>query len=620
MLKIRAAAALTIAIVLAAGAGVAVAQEWKSQLSKPTFAVHQDVDVKVGMRDGVTLSADLYLPVGGEGARYSTVLLRTPYDNNAESNVYDGLYFAMRGYAVVVQDTRGRYDSGGDWFPARNEAKDGYDTIEWIAKQPWSDGKVGMVGSSYLGIVQLLAATETPPHLVCVFPRVAYSDQYKQWTYTGGAFALGLNQLWGGLAHSTRTRQVQYVNMFTPGFTASQTGMLREQYWHLPVIEGANTMGWDPVHYREWLKHPAYDDWWREVSIEDKYDRIAVPAYLVDAWFDLYNQGAPLNFNGIRTKGKTEAARKGTRLLMGPWIHSLGNLGTETKVGDVDFGPNSLFPIQETELRWFDYWLKSIQNGIDREPPVRIFVMGENAWRDEQEWPLARTQYTKYYLHSAGKANSLFGDGTLTTEAPGSEPPDTYTYDPRYPVPTLGGHTCCSEATVPMGMGPRDNKAAEVRADVLVYTTPVLAEDVEVTGPVRAKLFASSSARDTDWTVKLVDVYPGPDAKAINVADGILRARYREGLDRPKLMEPGTVYEFEVDLLNTSNVFKKGHRIRVEIASSNFPQYDRNQNTGNDLFTDTELKSADQTIHHAAPRPSHIVLPIIARPRVTSEQ
>jgi hypothetical protein len=309
----------------------------------------------------------------------------------------------------------------------------------------------------------------------------------------------------------------------------------------------------------------------------------------------------------------------GTKLLMGPWIHNLGNLGTETRVGDMDFGPNSLFPIQETELRWFDYWLKGIQNGVDREPPVRIFVMGDNVWRDEQEWPLARTRYTNYYLHSDGKANSLFGDGTLSTTAPAAEPPDKYTYDPRYPVPTLGGHTCCSEATVPMGMGPRDNKVAEVRADVLVYTTPVLTEDIEVTGPVVAKLFASSSARDTDWTVKLVDVFPGPDEKAINVADGILRARYREGLDKPKLMEPGKVYEFVVDLLNTSNVFKKGHRIRIEISSSNFPQYDRNQNTGNELFTDTELRSADQTIHHDAPRPSHLVLPIIARPRNTSQ-
>ena len=378
-------------------------------------------------------------------------------------------------------------------------------------------------------------------------------------------------------------------------------------------------MGWDPVHYREWLKHPAYDDWWREVSIEDKYDQIAVPAYLVDSWFDLYNQGAGINFNGIRTKGKTKAARTGTKLLMGPWIHNLGNLGTETKVGDIDFGPNSLFPMQETELRWFDYWLKGVQNGMDREPPVRIFVMGQNVWRDEQEWPLARTQVPLTTTCTVvGRRTVSSAMARLPRRRPPPNRPTGTTYDPRYPVPTLGGHTCCSEATVPMGMGPRDNRVAEVRSDVLVYTTPVLTEDIEVTGPVVAKLFASSSARDTDWTVKLVDVFPGPDEKAINVADGILRARYREGLDRPRLMEPGKVYEFEVDLLNTSNVFKKGHRIRIEISSSNFPQYDRNQNTGNQLFTDTELKSADQTIYHDGPRPSHLVLPIIPRTRATS--
>jgi uncharacterized protein len=615
--KIAAVFVIAAAVLPAPASG----QEWMAQLSKPIHGVKQDVDVQVAMRDGVKLSTDLYMPSGPDmgTTKFPTILMRTPYDNNAVGNVKDAFYYAMRGYVVAVQDTRGRYDSEGVFVPARSDAKDGYDTIEWIAKQPWSDGKVGMLGSSYLGIVQLLAATQTPPHLTAIFPRVAYSDQYKQWTYTGGAFALGLNQWWMGVLMSTKTAQNQYSDLFTPGTPTVAIGTSKEDYWTLPIMNSGDDMGRHTENWKEWLRHPAYDDWWREVSIEDKYDRIAVPAYLADAWFDLYNQGAPVNFNGIRTKGKTEAARKGTRLLMGPWTHNLGALGTATKVGDIDFGPSSLFPLTETQLRWFDFWLKGIQNGMDREAPVKIYVMGANVWRDEQEWPLARTEYTKYYLGSGGKANSVTGDGVLGTTAPTNQPSDTFTYDPRYPVPTLGGHTCCSEPTVPIPMGPRDNRTTEIRPDVLVYTTPVLTQDVEVTGPVVAKLFASTSGKDTDFTVKLTDVFPGPESRAINVADGILRARYRNGPDKPELLEPGKVYDFTVDLLNTSNVFKKGHRIRIEVSSSNFPQYDRNHNTGTPLFTDTEMVAARQTIYHDPERASYILLPIVPR-RTTSTQ
>jgi putative CocE/NonD family hydrolase len=591
----------------------------KELLSKPAYGVSQDVDVRVAMRDGVKLSTDLYLPAST--GKFPTILLRTPYDNNGSFNVGEATYFAMRGYVVAFQDVRGRYDSEGEWVPARNEAKDGYDTIEWIAQQPWSDGKVGMLGDSYLGIVQLLAATQTPPHLVCIFPRVAYSDQYKQWTYTGGAFAYGLNVSWMTLLMSTRTNQSEYANLLMPDGTPRWWGsdpapqpigtMAGEKYWQLPVMSTGDAMGRHTESWKEWLRHPAYDDYWKTVSIENKYPAIAVPAYLVDGWYDLYNAGAPTNFNGIRTQGKTEAARKGTKLLMGPWVHNLGVGGTVTKVGDVDFGPNSKFPLELTALRWFDYWLKGIQNGMDQESPVKIFVMGENIWRDEQEWPLGRTQYTKYYLHSSGKANSLMGDGMLSTGAQASsEPPDTYTYDPRYPVPTLGGHTCCDNSGP---VGPKDNQSVEMRPDVLVYTTPPLTEDVEVTGPVVLKLTAASSARDTDWTVKLVDVYPNREGTAINMADGILRARYRESLEKPALLEPGKVYEFTVDLLNTSNLFKKGHRIRIEISSSNFPQYDRNQNTGGTLFVDDEMVTAKQTIYHDSARSSYLLLPIIPR-------
>jgi hypothetical protein len=597
-------------------ATVAWGQDWTGQLSQPIFSITQDIDVKVPMRDGVKLSTDLYIPSGS--GKFPTILTRTPYDNNAAGLVGPAMYFAARGYVVAVQDVRGRYDSEGQWVPARHEANDGYDTIEWIARQPWSNGKVGMVGGSYLGITQLQAAALTPPHLVCIFPLVAYSDQYKQWTYTGGAFALGLNQSWMALRMSTHTGQVNYADLNVPGVIPRPSGPSLESYWHLPIMTNGDAMGRHTETWKEWLRHPAYDDYWKAVSIEDKYAGIAVPAYLVDGWFDLYNPGATTNFNGIRKYGRTQAARAGTRLLMGPWVHNLGNLGTATVTGDLDFGHHSLFPLQQTELRWFDYWLKGIQNGMDQEAPVKIFVMGENVWRDEREWPLARTKYTKYYLHSGGKANSLFGDGTLGTASPGLEPPDTYTYDPHYPVPTLGGHTCCDPSLTPLPMGPRENQAAEVRPDVLVYTTPLLSEDVEVTGPVVAKLFASTSVRDTDWTVKLVDVYSGPEKPAYNVADGILRARYHVSLEKPELLQPGQPYEFMVDLWNTSDVFKKGHKILIEVSSSNFPQYDRNQNTGRALFIDDEIAVAHQTIYHDSAHASYILLPIIPTANTTA--
>jgi putative CocE/NonD family hydrolase len=591
-------------------------QEWKKQLSAPTYTTIQDIDVKVPTRDGVKLSTDLYIPSGG--GKFPTILLRTPYDNNSMDPVSDGLYFSERGFVVAYQDVRGRYDSEGEWVPARNEAKDGYDTIEWIAQQPWSNGKVGMLGGSYLGIVQVLAATLSPPHLVCIFPQVTYSDQYKQWTYTGGAFAFGLNLWWMALDQSTHTRQSQYANLFTPGATPTKIATVPSQYWHLPILTAGDAMGRHSNTWKEWLHHPAYDDYWKAVSIEDKYSNFTVPAYLADAWFDLYNQGAPTNFNGIRQYAKTESARTGTKLLMGPWLHDLGSSGTASMVGDIDFGPNSLFPLQETKLRWFDYWLKGIQNGMDKEAPIKIFIMGEDVWRDEQEYPLARTRYTKYFLHSGGKANSLLGDGVLNSTPPGAEPPDMYTYDPQYPVPTLGGHTCCGEISQTVPMGPRDNRVAEMRPDVLIYTTSQLIEDVEVTGPVVAKLVASSSARDTDWTVKLLDVYPGPNQPAYNMADGILRARYHLSPEKPELLQPGQTYEFNVDLLNTSNLFRKGHRIRIEISSSNFPQYDRNQNTGNTLFVDDEMLVAHQTIYHDKAHSSYILLPIIPRDNSSS--
>ncbi len=582
--------------------------DWTQQLSPPVYSVTQDIDVKTPMRDGVKLSTDLYIP--SRTGKFPTILVRTPYNNNSEGMVSQAMYYATRGYAVALQDVRGRYDSEGGWELMRSEAKDGYDTIEWIAQQPWSNGKVGMIGHSYPGIAAQMAAAIAPPHLVCIVAEAADSDSYKQWHFTGGAFALAEVETWAAVQMPTRTLQSNYVNLNTPGVQSRALGPLPEDYWHLPIMTNAEATGRHIEKWKEWLRHSAYDDYWKASSLENTYANVAVPNYLFGGWFDTFVAGATTNFNGIRKYGKTPAAQTGTSLVIGPWVHDFRD-GKSSVTGELDFGPHSPFPIVESELRWFDYWMKGIPNGMDREAAIHIFVMGENEWREEREWPLARTQYTKYYLHSGSKANGLWGDGSLSTAPPGSEPPDTYTYDPHDPVPTLSGHACCDPRWTSVPDGPRDNRGAETRPDVLVYSTPPLTEDIEVTGPIVAKLLASSSAPDTDWTVKLIDVFPQPGESAYNVADGILRARFHVSLEKPELLEPGRPYEFTVDLLNSSNLFKKGHRIRIEVSSSNFPQYDRNPNTGHTLYVDDELAVAHQTIYHDSARPSYIVLPII---------
>ena len=567
-------------------------------VSAAVHSIRMLYDQKVAMRDGVKLSTDLYLP-RAEG-KFPTIVIRTPYDNNAEGNVQDAVYFAERGYAVALQDSRGRYDSEGEWVPLFNEGKDGYDTIEWAAAQPWSTGKIGTYGASYLGITQWFTATFNPPHLTAMFPIVAYSDFYHNWIYTGGSFLLAYDLRWA-LNMATRTRQSQYMWFNAPNHIA-------DLYWHLPLITADEAAGHKVAFYKEWIRHPNYDEYWKSVSIRDKYDRINAPAYMWQGWFDVFLPGTTDNYIGMTAKGKSPQARRGQKMLVGPWIHQARGSVT----GDVDFGPQADLDRRPVAVRWFDYWLKGTDNGIMNEPPVRIFVMGDNVWRDEREWPLARTRFTNYYFHSAGKANSMMGDGTLTSSPPGgSQPTDQYVYDPKNPVPTLGGATCCGEATVPVPMGPRDQRVSGRRDDVLVYQSPVLEEDVEVTGPVEVTLYASSSAPDTDFTAKLIDV--SQSGFAMNLTDGLLRGRFRNSFEKPEPMTPGTVYPFRIDLKSTSNVFKKGHRIRVEISSSNFPRFDRNPNTGHPLGMDAELREARQTIYHDATRASHIRLPIIPR-------
>jgi len=551
------------------------------------YDVKKEFHVKVPMRDGVILSADIFRPEAA--GTFPVILMRTPYDNN--SLIAKGIQYARRGYALVAQDCRGRYDSAGEFYAWHNEVKDGYDTQEWIGRQPWCNGKIGTAGGSYLGLVQWLAAPLRSQYLKTMVPRVITSNFYDSPNYSGGAFQLALNMLWGFRQLGRTNQNIEHYNW-------------PELFRTLPLITADEAAGRKITFWKDWVRHPSYGDYWKEVSIEEKYEQINVPALIMGGWYDLYSKQAFVNYNGMVQRGGTEEARKGTKMIMGAWPHPLS---ASTITGEVDFGADSKYDLEGMELRWFDYWLKGIDNGIMNEAPIKLFIMGANYWRDEYEWPLARTQYVNYYFHSSGRANSLSGNGTLSTTLPEDEPPDRYIYNPDNPVPTLGGNNCCSPDIV--AWGAYDQRPAEQRNDVLVYTTPVIQCDIEVTGPIVVKLYASSSTPDTDFTAKLVDVFP--DGYAMNLCDGIIRARYRESFEEAKLMKPGTVYEFTIDCWVTGNVFKAGHRIRVEISSSNFPRFDRNPNTGHEFGMDSELSIAEQKVYHNRNYPSHIILPVI---------
>ena len=554
--------------------------------------VRSRYNVKVPMRDGVNLSADIYLPKDNPGP-LPVVLSRTPYDNMDENMVDSAVFFAQNGYAFVAQDVRGRFDSDGEYYPWVNEFNDGHDTVEWIGAQPWCDGNVGMVGSSYIGNVQWQAAAMGSRYLKTIIPRVIGHNLHESPQFQGGAFQLGWTAMWA-FRMDGRTRQDIFIYNWDQLFQS------------LPLKELDGAAGRDMPFYRDWIDHPDYDDYWKALAIEERYQEIKIPVLQIGGWYDFFTLGTFKNFVGMLERGGSELAKGNQRAIVGPWVHRANFF---THAGEVDFGKSSLLDQKEIELRWLDRWLKGISNGADQEAPLRIFVMGTNQWRDEHEWPLARTRFTPFYFHSAGEANSLLGDGGLSTSPPEDEQPDRYLYNPTFPVPTRGGCNCCNPEIV--AWGAYDQRPVEYRNDVLVYTSDPMEEDMEATGPVIVKLFASTDARDTDFTAKLVDV--DPDGYAVNLCDGIIRGRYRESTFHQRLLEPGTIYEFTIDLWPTSNVFKKGHRIRVDVSSSNFPRFDRNPNTGNKFGQDAEMKVAHQQVFHDREHPSHIILPLIPR-------
>lgn len=578
------------------------------------YSVKFEPNVPLMLRDGTITYADVYRP--DTPGKVPALLKRTPYnksDPNTRSGGVDAIGAAMHGYAVVIQDVRGRFSSDGEFYAFVDEMNDGYDSVEWVAAQSWCDGKVGMFGRSYLGATQWLAAKARPPSLMAIAPGITPSDYHEGWAWQGGAFQLGFNLAWslGPMAAANwenlakrlflSTRQLEILIEAKDNLTAGLN--------HLPMQEFPELEGGLAPYYYDWLEHAEHDEYWENLSIEGAHSEISVPAFNYGGWYDIFLGGTLRNYVGMKENGATAEARTGQRLVVGPWSHGTDLGGV---AGEVSFGTRAAgqaMGIQAEILRYHDYWLRGEDAGVSDEKPVRIFVMGENVWREEDEWPLDRAQYTEYYLHSRGKANTLNGDGWLTRETPGREAPDVYVYNPIDPVPTRGGPLAADDGFLPPGAF--DQRPVEVRSDVLVYTTPRLEQYVEVTGPIAVTLFASTSGRDTDFTAKLVDV--APDGYARNLTEGIIRARFRTPKGPAELVDPGVVNEYKIDLWATSNLFKIGHRIRLEISSSNFPRFDRNANTGEPIGTDVSLSPALQTVYHAAEYPSRITLPVVPR-------
>ncbi len=564
-------------------------------LPAETYGIIIEHGVAAAMRDGVKLRADIYHP--NVPGKFPVLLVRTPYDKTQEMEFASKA--AARGYVVVAQDVRGRFQSEGEWYPFKYESQDGYDTVEGVAALPYANGKVGMYGGSYVGATQFLAAIARPPHLAGICPNVTASNYHDGWTYQGGAFEQWFNESWTtGLAMNTMQRRVQ----------SGQKAVAWTQKLPLttyPVLEAPPAAGLAP-YFADWLAHPNYDEYWKQWSIEDHYAQIQVPVFSLGAWYDIFLGGTLRNYVRLKQEAGTEEARRGQKLMVYVGGHAGGS--DSKKVGAVDFGEKLPFDFNEVMLRWYDALLRGQTSAASTEKPVKIFAMGKNEWREEEDWPLARVKSTKYYLHSAGAANTGSGDGTLSTSAPGAEKADQFTYDPNDAVPTLGGPLCCGSFP-PAGLGPQDQSKAESRSDVLVFTTPALTRDLEVTGPVGLDLYVSSSAVDTDFTGKLVDVWPNGFAQ--NLTEGILRLRYRNSQEKPELAKPGETYRITVDLWATSNVFLAGHKLRLEVSSSNFPRFDRNLNTGDEQASTTRMSKATNVIYHEEARPSALVLPLV---------
>ena len=566
------------------------------------YKTTQKADVEATMRDGVVLRADVYRP--NAAGKFPVILERTPYNKGADRFRKKGSKLAERGFLYVVQDVRGRYGSDGEFMPGffsgdHMDDVDGYDAVEWAASLPWSTGKVGTTGGSYDGWTQLELAHTRPPHLNAIMPQLICANLLDR--EMSAVLRLG-RVLWWSINTLAPDQRVRHNAPTGPRTTdeAEELFLTRDRskwYWYLPLLEiPDDAMYGIGPHWRKWLSDHATDHF----GFEAKHHNMAVPTLTQTGWYDQQVMSIK-NFTGLKENAATELARNNQYLIVGPWTHD----GTEwpTRLGDMDFGPEAHLDYYDITSQWYRRWLYDEEDAIADWPRVRIFVMGDNAWRDEEDWPLARTRYVPYYLHSEGGAASVEGDGALSEDPPGDEPADEYVYDPRDPVMTLYQQRGQHE--------PLDQRALDDRRDILRFATPPLRQEVEVTGHIRLKLYAASTACDTDFVAKLLDIWP--DGFAQELCYGIVRARYRESFENPSLIEPGTVYEYDIAINPTSNVFKRGHRIRLDVSSSDFPNFDRNHNTGGNDYADATLIAARQTVSHDAARPSHVILPVIPR-------
>ena len=580
--------------------------------------------VSVPMRDGTMLSTDVYKPA--VAGRYPVVLLRTPYGLRLGQGCFapglgEGMAFwARHGYVAVAQDSRGTFRSEGVFRPIIQEQNDGYDAIEWAGEQPWSNGKVAMTGSSYMGVTQWQAALKTPPHLVAIAPGQTATDYHDHWTYVNGVFDLWFGQSWVLAFFSPdayRRNQIaqgidpESARRASDAYLAEGEQLIsRDWISQVPLADLPDFRTLAPYYY-EWLEHPNYDEFWAEVDVESQWDKVNVPALITGAWGDLFHIGSIRSFQGMQTESSSEASRKGTMLVM----TGGGGHGRE---GVLSFGNVGDQNIRELQLRFYDYHLKGIRNGLDREPRVQLFVQvppdagvqGSGFWVSGDSFPLAGTKRARFSLSSGGRANTRWGDGVLKRNEPSHGEGDVFVYDPNRPTPALGGGLCCLTLGFYFRSGVQDQSTLELRDDVLVYTSDPLEEDLAVIGPVTVTFWATSSAPDTDFTAKLVDVHP--DGFAQNVLNRVIRARFRNGSKSPPaLVEPGRAYEYEIDLGYTSNVFRKGHQIRLDISSSEFPHLARNHNTGEHPASDTRFEIATQILHHDEDHPSYVDLSVV---------
>ena len=588
-------------ILAAAAGGSEAASGWPA----PKHEVRIEKDVMVRMRDGVRLATDLYFPRGA-GEKMPAVLIRTPYDKTPYRKAgSDAWGLAGQGFVVAVQDLRGRYRSEGEYLVMAGDDKDGYDTVEWLSRQPWSNGRVGTYGCSYVGDVQVMQAPLRHPNLKAMIPQAAGSSiggaggrYYYFGTKKAGTMEIASGLGWFANAGSKVRGQPAH---------AIPDSTLRKFWKTLPLLGMVERAGGPPTDWDQVVSREPGDPWWDLGGYLNGDERFNVPALHIDSWYDFGVAEVLLEFNLFRTNAESDEARDNQFAIISPGNHCESeSLRQPTVIGERELG-DARFDYYPLYVKWFDHWLKGIDNGVTARPKLMLYIMGRNEWRAEQEWPLKRTQYTRYYLHSDGHANTRDGSGTLSTVAPEAEPADGFSYDPDDPAPSRGGPVCCTGNAE--AEGSYDQSKIEMRPDVLVYSTPPLKEGVEVTGPLKAVLSVASSARDTDFTAKLVDVYP--DGRAFNVQEGIVRARYREGYGKKVWMEPDRVYEVIVDLEATANYFAAGHRIRLEVSSSNFPRFDRNLNTGGNNYDETKWVTARNRVHHSAGHPSYLVLPVI---------